>query len=438
MKKKFIVSSLLAMIMCLSLMTGATYALFTSEASVNVAVTSATVQVTATVNGFKTYSMDEEMAQGTFENGGTATLADNTLTLTNVTPGDRAQLTIALKNDSNVAVKYQILVVESGDAKLVEGLELIVKDGENALAGVVNGNKLITAWAKLDPVTAEDKTFKTLTVSIGLPESAGNVYQTLTSSLTVSVTAVQGNATTVDPTPEVQGVTNIYTAEDLASFAAAVNAGKTFSGETVNLLADINLGGAAWTPIGNGSVLGQDAKGNDVKATFKGTFDGYGYTVSNFNVTGTTQIGLFGSVIGSIKNVKVDDATLTGTHYVGGIVGYMYGNITGCSVTNATITCSDSSVEDGDKVGGIVGYHAELYGSSYYLTGCTVKNVTISANRDAGFIAGMKYFGSATVQTDFVNNNVWENVTVTHNGYGSGANLAANHDGQIGRIGFHG
>jgi len=140
------------MIMCLSLMTGATYALFTSEANVNVAVTSATVQVTATVNGFKTYSMDEEMAQGTFENGGTATLADNTLTLTNVTPGDRAQLTIALKNDSNVAVKYQILVVESGDAKLVEGLELIVKDGENALAGVVNGNKLITAWAKLDPV----------------------------------------------------------------------------------------------------------------------------------------------------------------------------------------------------------------------------------------------------------------------------------------------
>ncbi len=42
----------------------------------------------------------------------------------------------------------------------------------------------------------------------------------------------------------------ISTAAQLAGLAKLVNAGNTFSGKTITLGADIDLGGQEWTPIG--------------------------------------------------------------------------------------------------------------------------------------------------------------------------------------------
>ena len=108
MKKKVVTLSLLTIIMCASLIVGATLALFTSKSDVNIAVTSGNVEVVATVDEITTYSMGEETAtNGTFANGGTATLKDGTITLDRVMPGDKVVAKLTITNNSNVNYKQR-------------------------------------------------------------------------------------------------------------------------------------------------------------------------------------------------------------------------------------------------------------------------------------------------------------------------------------------
>ena len=95
MKKRILISSILAIVLCFSMITGATFALFTSESKVNIAVTSGKVEVTASVDEVKTYSKGVLQAKGTFENGGTAVYDEklNELALNLITPGDKVELT---------------------------------------------------------------------------------------------------------------------------------------------------------------------------------------------------------------------------------------------------------------------------------------------------------------------------------------------------------
>lgn len=59
MKRNVIVSAFLAIALCLSVVAGATFALFTSSAKVNLSITSATVKVSADVENLKLYSTTE-------------------------------------------------------------------------------------------------------------------------------------------------------------------------------------------------------------------------------------------------------------------------------------------------------------------------------------------------------------------------------------------
>lgn len=204
------------------------------------------------------------------------------------------------------------------------------------------------------------------------------------------------------------GKVHIATAEQLVAFAAKVNGdektpGDNHEGKTVQLEADIDLKGVEWAPIG----------ANFEKA-FCGTFDGQKHTVSNLNVAGVEYVGLFGAVNGVIKDLTVDGALVTGNHWVGGIVGYAYGEITGCAVKNATITAAPNNpdnkgYDNGDKVGGIVGYLAsEPVG---IISKCAVENVEISAYRDAGGVAGMVNTGEGAEAS--ITENTVTKVTIT-------------------------
>lgn len=114
--------------------------------------------------------------------------------------------------------------------------------------------------------------------------------------------------------------TDIYNASDLKAFRDEVNSNPSqFSGVTVRLHADINLGGETWTPIA--ATSGTYAE-NDNGTGFVGTFDGQGYIVSNFVVnieTGgsysTTNefavAGFFGLNKGVIKNIMISNASFS-------------------------------------------------------------------------------------------------------------------------------
>jgi len=134
--------------------------------------------------------------------------------------------------------------------------------------------------------------------------------------------------------------TTISTETELRTFAAAVNSGTSYNGQTVVLTADIALT-ESWTPIGT------------AEHPFCGAFEGWGHKVSGLSITGSNDYqGLFGYVQGgSIRDVAVA-GTVTGGQYVGGICGALVesGEISSCY---SEVTLSGTS-----HVGGICGSSA--------------------------------------------------------------------------------
>ena len=192
----------------------------------------------------------------------------------------------------------------------------------------------------------------------------------------------------------------ITKAAELAGIAKLVNAGtNTFEGYTVTLENDLDLGGAAWTPIGTVSA---GNTGNDGTTRFAGTFDGKGHTIYNLTATSTganASAGLFGRLNGYVKNLNLVDVNITSNHWGGAIAGYLYINtwyadapkagIENCTVNGGSITSTCTYIggewDNGDKVGGIVGYACD---GNITISGNTAENLTVTGYRNLGGVAG--------------------------------------------------
>lgn len=206
MKKNCILSSIMILVLCFALISGATFALFTSESTVNIAVTSGKVEVVASVEDLTLYSMGNEVDEF-FENGGKAeyNAQSNKLILDKVTPGDKVNFTVKIDNKSNVKTQYRVCVQAAEASKLLEGLKVTID--ETTYSSFYSYK---TAWALLDA----NKDIEDVKVSIELPKEAGNEYQDLTAALSITVEAIQGNG-------EVQGeaeVVNFVIVDDAVEF----------------------------------------------------------------------------------------------------------------------------------------------------------------------------------------------------------------------------
>lgn len=184
MKKKVLLSSILAIVMCASLIVGATLALFSDKSDVNIVVSSGNVDVEATLSDkVELSSMGVDRTQeGTFANGGEAVVdaKTGTLTLTNITPGDKATVTINVTNNSQVAIKYRAMVRAADDSALADELAF---SGEGFDFGV---------WQSVGAL----ETIDACKLSIELPVDVENNFQSMETKLVFSVEAVQGNAPT--------------------------------------------------------------------------------------------------------------------------------------------------------------------------------------------------------------------------------------------------
>ena len=243
----------------------------------------------------------------------------------------------------------------------------------------------------------------------------------------------------------------ISTADELRWFAGLVN-GTLNDGTAHNtaacavLTTNIDLGGAAWTPIGSESNR------------YTGTFDGAGHTISNLRVDNSSAdyqgfVGYLGSG-GAIQNLTLDkgcsvsgnrnvggvcgdntdtglitNCTYTGlvigASYVGGVCGSNTGLITNCANTGAvsgtasyvggvcgfsisgTITnCGNGGAvtSSSDYVGGICGYNGSTI-ESCYNTG------SVSGRSDVGGVCGLN---RSTITKCY-----WLNTAYTGNGIGT-------------------
>lgn len=193
MKRNVIVSAFLAIALCLSVVAGATFALFTSSAKVNLSITSATVKVSADVENLKLYSTTEvnpatnkgkkqDLTGNTFLLGGTANFTDGVLTLDRLAPGDGVTFDIKLTNRSNIDVKYRVVIGEATGGDLADALDITVNGDK--YEGAIN-----TEWNEV----AANADIPSVPVKVELPVAADNDYAEKTVSLDITVEVVQAS-----------------------------------------------------------------------------------------------------------------------------------------------------------------------------------------------------------------------------------------------------
>lgn len=400
-KRSIVVSAILVIALCISLVAGATFALFTSESKVNIAVTSGKVDVTATVEDL---ALDTTLAS---PSGATATLNDDGLALVNFMPGDFVTFNIKIHNASTVSVKCRTIISYADDNGLFGGL--VVSIGGTTYTGTTK----ISGYDVLAVGSAD----KTIAVTIALPEGSGNQYQGKSCTISYKVEAVQGNASTEDPRSDTY---YIYTARDFVALQSATGVSR------VEFLSDIDMAGCSWAGL-KGGTAGTAFADSGV------TFVGNGHSISNLPcaiVAGTTYPVTFQNL--TIKNntamaataydswtlnaafvayanacdltftnCKVENVKLetAGTKYGGAFVAYFGGDATdnceitidGCSVVNSKVIANGST-------GGFAGH---ISAESTSIKDSSVTGSTISATDDSWRVGSV--IGTIQTAAEFTN-----------------------------------
>ena len=379
----------------------------------------------------ETFDKTGMVITASYSNGTTKTVEDYSCSPSGALTVDVEQVTVTYQGKT-ATVDITVIAAESEIQKIeVTTLpdkthyfdDQMFDDIGMEVSAVYDGDVKIPLDSSMYEASEDKGTGETRTVTVTLLED-GSKWTTLT---------ISRNNTIMD-------------VEELKHFRDNVNDGvSTYSGITVTLGANLDLNNEAWTPIGPNA--------DDDGKKFKGTFDGGNHIISNLNVktkTGYTAAGFFGALngiaknftidgveinhisktglsgatdngiavvagsiyqSGTIENVNVKNATVEGNRYVGGIAGYVYGSVIDCTVEDTVLTAIPDNLsgkyDNGDKVGGIIGYASTGDTSGEpVISGCTVKNVTISGYRNLGGIAGAvdKSPAGCTV----------ENVTITH------------------------
>ena len=144
------------------------------------------------------------------------------------------------------------------------------------------------------------------------------------------------------------------------------------------LIADIDLTGKEWTPIGSNI--------NYVYTGYTGTFDGQGHTISGLTINQARfAVGLIGCIDkgGTVKNVQLKDVNISGESEVGAIAGASLGTVIGCSVEGGSVTASLT------VAGGVVGYSRSLgTGEHGDIIGCS-SSATVQGESSVGGVLGV-------------------------------------------------
>ena len=350
--KRALLTSIMALVMCVVMLVGTTFAWFTDTASTG-------------VNKIQAGNLDVQLlmrdASGAYVNigdshdvifgGENSLVAQNNNQNTLWEPGKTQVAYLAVRNAGNLALKYNILLnVEDGG--LIGALDYVIvpqgtKFGDDVCReNVASWNDVKADAAKLTAGTftaapngcldeiAHDKTnineTEYFALVVHMDEDAGNTYMNKSVSIDMKVVATQAAA-------EFDSFNNQYdedapldfepvaTADELKAAAAA--------GKNVQLTQDVTLADALTfdsevTIDLNGKTLTTDLNSNGYSLVTKGNA-----TIVNGTYKGTGSargIGAYGNL--NMRNVTVD---------VSGLVGVA------CSAADSQYTIEDSTIKGG-------------------------------------------------------------------------------------------
>ena len=301
--------------------------------------------------------------------GQTVTYGSPTLRFTHRT----ARVTIVLTDytEGLASVRLTGLSTEGGNPAEITPYD----KGSNTYTALVAPQSVVAGTAFITCTFTNGKTF-VYKMKNATDWQAGGEY-----TYTVSLTAAKDPGYTI----EGNGSYTVTSADGLMHVADLVNGGKT----DINITLDknIDLTGKDWTPIGT-----------DYDNSYKGTFDGGGHTITGLTFTTNDEFaGLFGWLnrAGTVKNVVMEGVQITSNQIyggsIGGVVGSGWGTIENCSVSG--------SVSGTVYVGGVVG--VQIGGS---ITGCS-SSATVKGTVDVGGVAGQTN-SSATLTACYATGNV--------------------------------
>lgn len=398
--KRALLTSALAILACVAMLVGTTFAWFTDSVSTG-------------INKIQSGNLDlavEHKVDGEWE-----TVEGATNLFSNVDgepilwePGASAAETFAIRNAGNLALKYQfVLSYENATATaagktLADALSATILEGDDiscsaGLTDLVYEGVLLPGASREFTVglvwipTENDNDFNVvggLSIDLGIHVVATQYtyekdgfgdqydaeaeYDMVWTGATAPVKRDENTPPTVktlaDVTDTEAKTVKIDSAELLAAFAQSVNDGNSYLGYTVTLEEDIDLANRNWTPIGKPVYNGN----NVIKGAFSGNFDGQGHTVYNLKVNGGVDApvdvnavdqGLFGCLyahgnMAYIQNLNIHNADVYAKNSAGAFVGNLHtfqhvyqsgqSNIWNCKLTGKVTI-------KGGKSGGVCG-----------------------------------------------------------------------------------
>ena len=365
--KRALLTSVMALVMCVVMLVGTTFAWFTDTASTAVNKIQAG-NLKVDIVDKEDNSLDGEtlkFIQATGVNNGTNKV-ENVLW----EPGATFNLdSFKIVNKGNLAFKYKVVISGvDGNAKLLKAIDFFVKIGDAEKVALADWDGILLPAGKTvtEGTKEEVKETSLITISGTMKKEAGNEYQGLSiDGIGITVVATQYTyendsfnnkydlEAKYDPEPITAAeLRKIFVDEATGELKSEVKLDKNY------LLTD------EWTPI--------TASGAPQPATI----DGQGHTIYNMTVNGGSKLGFIGdnSADLTIKNLTFSNATVVGTgSFLGVVIGYQYGDVKleNVQVVNSLVK---STAEKGIRIGGLVGYSALHDSAKLTLKDCTVKN----------------------------------------------------------------
>ena len=363
--KRALLTSVMALVMCVVMLVGTTFAWFTDTASTGVnriqagnlkvdivdesnqSLDGKTLKFIQAVNETEKASVDNVL----WEPGATF-----------FTQGFR------IANKGNLALKYKVVVSgTTGDTGLLKVMEFDVVSAMTKTDSKVNFD---TTPGQLLPSAAGTPSVSDTTYYLRghMDENAGNEYKNMTlTGISVTVYATQLNsefdsfgndydkdaeysadvwdgtsATADELAAATSGTTvTIDSGKLLAALVQSVNDGNDYAGYTIKLTKNLDLNGNEWTPIGQ-------KNGNK----FKGTFDGQGYTVTGLKIS-EKKAAVFDGYVAFFG--ATDSATIKNLTVAGSVTGNDAAGIVGKGVNTTLENCHNkATITATVKAAGIV------------------------------------------------------------------------------------